>query len=243
MPKTKKEKSAKAFEPELIDDACQTPSARPPRRPSFEGLDFECPTTFIKKFKQYADRLGINEEEDKAAEFLECLSGKAAAFIRTLPASHMPYDALATAVQDEYGSPQVLRRLNINLHKQTKRTTESAVAFTQSRLLLLNRLFPKEDTATTIERLLQLLPEVVAANVALKEPTSVQEFQRCLALVEAALPAPTPRPRTSTTTTNAGPSTSREPPSCQYCPGQHWHRDCPVLQDRHRAGNVTGAGH
>lgn len=226
-------------------------TSRPPRRPTFEGLDFECPEQFLQKFDRYASRLGITEDEDKAGELLDCLSGKAAAFTKTLPASHMPYEALAAALQEEYGGSRVLRRLHINLHRQVKKSNESVATFTHTRLLLLNRLFPDEDVATTVERLLQLLPEHIAANVALKEPATIAEFQRCLTLVESAVTTPTPRPRTSALTSGteasasrARETTARDPPPCHYCPGNHWHRDCPVIKERYpRPGNDTGAGH
>lgn len=212
---------------------------RPPRRPNFAGLPYECPSVFYDRFNTFADKLGICDDEDRTAEFLDCLTGDAAAFMRTLPAQHMPFSSVVSALKEEFGSAQVIRKLKIGLAKNMKKNSESAVAFTQTRLLLLQRLYPGEDALTSIERLCQLLPELVAANVALKEPETVEEFQRVLALVEAAMPPPAPKPRTS----EAPKPPARELPQCFNCPGKHWHRDCPVLRQHREQGNGQGAGH
>lgn len=230
--------------------------SRTPCRPAFAGADSQCPDRFLEKFEAYAARLGIEDEEDKAAELTCCLEGAAASYVDTFPTAGLTATDMAQLLRMRFAGPEVINKLRVRLHTEQQKATEAVLPFILAKQHLSKRLYPGATEAENIERILPLLRPQLAGIVKLHKPRTLDRLKELAISVETSFPAETTASQTTRPAAARPPPAAARPPpvatrpstsgdglpDCHYCPGRHWHRDCPVAQGRMQ-GNARPAGH
>ena len=130
--------------------------------------------------------------------------------------------------------------LHAKLYSRKQSDKEGASVFLQQKYLLAQRLIPEAPEEEIVAILLESLRPSIRRVIRAASARSFEDFLDRAVDAEADEAEEHPRreqkreepkPRTTIQTPNE-PERRRNGPPCEYCPGFHFHRDCPVIAVR-----------
>ena len=217
--------------------------APPLELPSFSGHDYEDPDAFLRKselfFAQTAtepsqwSRLAGRALKEPASKWWELYK----------PLS-LPWNKFREILRQKYGSHSTLMRLNAQLYSRKQTDKESVAIFLQQKYLLALRLLPDTAEEDIVRILLESLRPSIRRVIRAASPQTFGDLMERAVEAEMDESEDQPRkepkreePRKAPTATAAlavttEPERRRNASPCNYCPGFHFHRDCPTFKAR-----------
>jgi hypothetical protein len=210
-----------------------TPSS-PPLLPEFKGKLHEDPTRFIQSCTEALQAQGIPQQfwlhliKNQLKEEAERWWRDYGEFIASWP-------QLQTRLQARFAGTTQLAEAYKDLYGSEQKPNQPAEKFLRQKVRLQQRL----GTTTTETELImlltnQLLPEL-RPLVRAGRPKDIEELIVLASELEADL-SRRGKPKATQATSNKPAYDSNNRPKCYHCPEWHFHKDCPVLQQR-RPGN------
>lgn len=214
------------------------------RPPKFSGRIHEDPEHFIEKFEAHLEDIGL-AEEDFLEHLKDNLTGDARKWFEPFTNLNMYWLTFKRRFLEHFDGPDARARLNINLLTDRQEAQEPGRDFVARKMALARRC-PVESFAHLIQTTISLMRPDYRFALAQREIMTFDNLLDFVTVLDNAKPDTRPQsaPRRAAPppSSPAIPSTSRlppDPPPCRYCPGKHWHRDCPVIQSRYQAQQQT----
>lgn len=230
--------------------------------PSFGAREEDNPREFIAKFEKALKSFHLPVDMWKAAVRNQLTLSAKQWFDR----NSSRFDDMSTFTDmfiQHFDSPMVQTKLKANLYGQRQITPENSEAFVNSKIKLYNRLFPHTAENQVVCDLIQLLHPSVQVHL-LQTPVTLDELLRKLEIIDHAnqpldkgrnppkasyhkqtisplVPYQNNQTNRNYKTTPASPPKPPFIPTCRYCPGKHYHRDCPVvnqMRENHQPPSV-----
>ena len=217
-------------------------------KPTFSGSPLEDPEAFLKDLDALITKATITDTIKFAAG---CLSDEAAAWFKQREDLDLTYLQFKTDLVTEFNHPRILASIAGSYHGKRQQQGESVVQYLVTKQRQAKRL--KRDAKNDIPAIIALMLPAMELHF-VNHPTDLSTLRNKAIELEqklkrtGALNSPTqtrpPKPESRTTqpqsSTNQPRSRTDQPqnrlPKCRFCPGHHWHRDCPTL--RSRPGNA-----
>ena len=213
--------------------------APPPPLPTFSGLDHEDPHTFLRDCEEnFAQSATESSQWTRlAGGALKDAAGKWWEVYKSLS---LTWKKFREVMIHRFANTSSLMRLHAQLYSRKQTERESTAVFLQQKYLLTQRLIPDAPEEETTAILLESLRPSIRRVIRAASPRTFGElFDRAVdAEADEAEEQPRreqrkeePRQKPTSPTQNET-DRRREGPPCEYCPGFHYHRDCPVLAAR-----------
>lgn len=216
--------------------------------PTFAGMDHEDPEEFLDCCERYFSEASIDISL-WSRMVTKSLTERASKWYEAYKNLSLPWGKFKNLLIQHFAGISALNKLHIKLYATKQEEKEAVGIFLQKKYLLALRLLPQAPETQIVALLLEALKPSIKKIL---RAATISTFED---LVERAVQAETdeaeenPRKATrdaaqSKTTTaaqlpnnaSAAPTgNARPPPQCHYCPGQHFHRDCPIIRARQSA--------
>ncbi|XP_033229286.1 activity-regulated cytoskeleton-associated protein-like [Belonocnema kinseyi] len=210
-------------------------------------MDHEDPEAFLNHCEVYFTEASI-EQSLWSRMVTKSLTEKADKWYEVYKTLSLPWAKFRTLLTQHSAGVATLNKLHIKLYSTKQEEREATGIFLQKKYLLALRLLPLAPEGQIVSLLLEALKPSIkkvlrAANIATFEELVERAVQ-----AEADESEENPRrasrdppAKNGTTTTNstsnveANSAPARPPPQCHYCPGRHFHGECPVIKARQNA--------
>ncbi|KAK5640094.1 hypothetical protein RI129_007822 [Pyrocoelia pectoralis] len=209
----------------------QMKPSQPELLPTFSGDQLEDPEKFFVTLEEASVTKDATEQLKTA---IKQLRGDAAKWWKGFEGFQPTYQELKAETLDRYDNERVKGKLAAEFFGRDQKS-ENARTFLQRKAHLATRL--KLPIADHTELLKELMNPRIRRFLHTTTTGSILELVRISEKIEndhKAMPQ------------GQDEATTREPnlPKCRFCPGYHFHRDCPTLLERHgNQGNGPAAGH
>lgn len=223
---------------------------RPAIPPEFAGRIHQDPKQFLEQFKKYAQEAAIPVDswvrtaEQQLRE--TALTNYQEDYGRDAEYTWAEFQAYIEDRYDDYRTRNTAREL---LYASDQKG-ENARRFIRQKQLLARRICPEAPVGELVEMVIDQLHPDLRFGVRVRNPRTWEELTSAADALDRDLrhqrqrAAPTPAPRTATPAPRTAapaparpqpaagsrPQRDRQPPLCAFCPGRHWHRDCPERQ-------------
>ena len=210
-----------------------------PALPTFSGQDHEDPHVFIRECEEHFGQSAI-----EASQWTRMAGGalkeSASKWWETYKSLSLTWKKFREVLIHRFANTSSLMRLHTQLYSRKQNDKESAAVFLQQKYLLAQRLIPEAPEEEVVAILLESLRPSVRRVIRAASPRTFGDlFDRAVnAEADEAEEYPRreqkkeePKPKPSPQTPNEVGGRRNGPP-CEYCPGFHYHRDCPVLAAR-----------
>lgn len=245
----------------LLETFCKavTPAAPPPPKPeSFTGDVYQDPQVFLTQLETHLDSKQLTPQ-GTVRHIADLLGGEAATWFQHISEQVDSYDCFRRLFLERYCTDEREDTLHALLYGEEQKQQERAVPFILRKERLYRRLRLNWEDKRTVSLITRQLTPDYRIMLGPHPLASVEELRRACAeideyihgkfteqrneskksfnkpFVRRNLPdtSQPKRPARPIATAAPAPGNSHTgPPSCQYCPERHWHRDCPVLRAR-----------
>lgn len=241
----------------------QAPPAVTPLPAEFHGLPYEDPVVFSNDLETFFATAHTPERE-KARIAASLLKNEASKWYGIYQNLNWPWETFRERLLAEYNAPCVLANSRTDLYGRHQTVSEPVMLFLEEKVRLAARLQPELQAQELVALLIELLHPRIQRFIYAAAPRTVQDLLSHARLTEKSFKADTAaktskavnQPATEDTAKNtvpaaprtapraaphtAPPAYNRQPPKCHFCPGRHYHRDCPVLRERSGNGSPVG---
>lgn len=206
----------------------------------FAGMDHEDPQTFLSQCEQYFTNAAI-EPAVWSRMVTTCLMERAAKWYELYHGLALPWSKFSALIKQHFAGVAALNKLQIKLYAAKQEEKEAVGVFLQKKYLLALRMLPTADEEQITSLLLESLkPSIRKVLRAAKISTFEDLVERALQAEADEADEATRKPSASRAAPAAAQpgnlvsatTAPRSPPQCHYCPGRHFHRDCPILKTR-----------
>lgn len=209
--------------------------------PTFAGLDHEDPDTFLSQCEHFFTEAAI-EPSLWSRMVAKSLTDKAAKWYELYRNLSLPWAKFRALLKQHFAGVSALNKLHVKLYANKQEEKEAVGVFLQRKYLLALRLLPTTPEAQIVSLLLETIKpsikkvlraatidsfEDLVERAVQAETDEAEETLRKPATAHNKSPINTQQPTARESTT-----APRPPPQCHYCPGRHFHRDCPILKTR-----------
>ncbi|KAI5743301.1 hypothetical protein M8J77_016641 [Diaphorina citri] len=228
--------------------------------PQFSGKDEDNPIDFIRKFTDALRSYHLPEHAWRAT-LRSQLTGTARQWYERNSARFQNLQTFIDLFKQHFDSSIVRTKLKANFYGTHQSTPENSEAFVNAKIKLYTRLFPDGDEPQMIADILQLLHPKIQVHL-MNAPPTIDDLVQRLDVIERSFSttdkhrAPTkpesrnnqnnnsanPRTQTARPVDNSIPYPTPFLPSCRYCPGRHYHKDCPVARQTYGRQNPPTSG-
>lgn len=208
------------------------PSKKIDTPPPFKGEDTEDPREFLQACERYFQQAKCTDKE-LLKVVSDSLQGKAAQWWRPFASLPLSWVDFSERFLRRFDGPEVRASLTAQLYGQKQGPKENSEIFLLRKLQLFRRLQPSESPSTFIPVLIELLKPSIRPYLRMAIPNNTEELVTKAAYLEKDLEEHSSSlTRETKTTPREAPPPLLEPqlPKCRYCPGRHFHRDCPHLR-------------
>nr|CAD7567995.1 unnamed protein product [Timema californicum] len=152
------------------------------------------------------------------------------------------WEELQKRLQKRFDSPPLRVKLQAELYGEAQTAEESTDYFILRIMRLYKRFFPTTLNEQILPLISELLHPTIRPFITSIPPTSVDQLLESTVAVQRNILPSThheqPKPLL------LGPLLStRPPPQCNFCPAQHFHRECPVLLARRTTPTTRRTNH
>jgi hypothetical protein len=200
----------------------------PPILPEFSGLEHEDPERFLEKCRE---RLAATHPESWRDRVATRLRGNAESWWSINRAILPTFPDLERGLIEKYGGLDKVVRLHAEFYGTRQAKEEPTETFLQKKKLLAARILPTMTEKVLVATCRTLLRDELVMYSAFASPQTLEELSRGAGTIERLLNQKKAVPPATTSTKSL--------PRCRYCPGTHFHADCPEL--RRNPGNGQGA--
>lgn len=212
--------------------------------PTFTGMDHEDPEEFLDQCEYYFTEAAI-QPTLWSRMVNKSLTGKASKWYEAYRNLSLPWAKFRTLLTQHFAGASAVNKLHIKLYSAKQDEKEAVGVFLQRKYLLALRLLPQASENQVVALLLESLKPSIKKVLRSATINSFEELVERAVLAENDEAEENPRkttrevaPSKGTPTAAEKPSPStqtpstRPPPQCHYCPGRHFHRDCPIIKER-----------
>ena len=132
-------------------------------------------------------------------------------------------------------------KLRTQLYSKKQGEKEQTAVFLQRQYLLAQQLQPDDPEEETVAVLLELLRPSIRRSIRAASPRTFDDLFEHASDAEADENDDPPKKEARKVETKLKPTTTTEyrqaGPPCEYCPGYHYHRDCPLLNTTSRGAS------
>jgi hypothetical protein len=203
-------------------------SIETPILPEFSGLEHEDPERFLEKCRE---RLAATDPESWRDRVATRLRGNAESWWSINRAILPTFPDLERGLIEKYGGLDKVVRLHAEFYGTRQAKEEPTETFLQKKKLLAGRILPTMTEKVLVATCRTLLRDELVMYSAFASPQTLEELSRGAGTIERLLNQKKAVPPATTFTKSL--------PRCRYCPGTHFHADCPEL--RRNPGNGQGA--
>lgn len=213
-----------------------------PQLPEFYGRDHEDPTNYLERCEEYIEAFNLPERQ-RVRALEKGLKGEAEKWWLCYKTMGVEWPRYQDLVRSRFDSETIKGNLVAQLYGKKQEEKKSVGPFLQQKYMLYQRVRPTEPEATRVTTLISLLkPSIKRAMRA----HNFADFSELLAKAleaerdeEEEQPPAKPKAKKEATEEKTKPPASQKEqsiPKCWHCPEKHWHKDCPVLQNK-QSGN------
>ncbi|KAL1447152.1 hypothetical protein WDU94_013887 [Cyamophila willieti] len=229
--------------------------------PLFYGKDEENPNAFIQKFSLTINTCNIPTHLWKNTLRNQLRNSALQWYDRNVE-RFTDFSTFVDLFLQKYDSKLALTKLKATFYGQQQSATESAENFVSNKITLYKRLFPDHSESDMILDIIELLHPNTKVHLQMI-PQTIDALLQRLEIIDKANKHKTgtigthetyqkhqnvnSSPKNHSNSNNQNPSNPNGFPSyqnntgyqpkCRYCPANHYHRDCPVLQQRKQQFN------
>lgn len=207
---------------------------RPVVLPEFSGLDHEDPVAFLRICHSSLDEAKVPSSQ-WVSLIQSQLKGAAKSWQRTYGDLPLSWGDFKDRLLLKFDGPAVRASLQASFYGQPQREADNVEIFLTQKVQMYRRLCPDSEPSNIIPLLIELLKPALRPFLRCPPPSSINDLILRATAVETDL-----RAAKSSITSRPRPTPPPQPPKCRHCPGWHYHRECPVLQQENMRS--TGQG-
>lgn len=198
-----------------------------PHPPNFQGEITEDPHKYVLECEAHFAQFSIHTSTWVKATTAQ-LTGPAASWWRPYHSYNFSWSEFKEKLIRKFAGPEIIANLLARLYGDKQTAKEPVEGFLLKKIALIHRLQPHLGEEEQIHILLELILPSVRTLLRHPPPSSLSELTDRAANIERDL---------ACQNVSVHPQNKyKEAPKCNYCPGRHFHRDCPELK-RRQQGN------
>lgn len=207
-------------------------SVKPPiiDKPTFSGNPLEDPDVFIKDVEEVMQTAQTSPSK-KTKFAAECLTREAAEWYQLRRDLVLSFEEFKEDFLEHFNHPRILAKISGNYFGKRQQQGEAVAVFLATKQKQAARI--QRNAKNDIPTIISLMLPQMELHLP-KHPKDLRSLRNVAIDLEEMLKKTGQLPKKSSTK-EIKPTEESTLPKCRFCPGRHWHKDCP---SRSNPGNA-----